>query len=333
MGITVNVRLPKLRNMPSEEPIRERSRYCPTRCVGASAAGVMYMAVCNGSAVFDARFARPAMALWHGYIAQRSWRNGGGACMRTLIGALAVAWATVVPFAGTSLAEERAVATRWARGIIEYRVDGVDDSWGSERWHMSVHPDGSRTMQTVNEIPSLGIQRSVTLRVARSFRPLELAAIYYTDGQWRGTGLFAVDGDALEATVETPAGTLRESWELPGDFAFIPHPLATDAWAVWQYDKTRPAPQQRTVYDLDSGARSAASMMGRLYSQDVEYLGMEEVTTPAGTFMTDHFRISDAGVVVNMHLIGPDYILAKFTFRAAGRESEFVLTELEIGED
>jgi hypothetical protein len=68
-------------------------------------------------------------------------------------------------------------ALRWAQGTIEYRRGEAAEVWGSEEWHMTVHADGTRTLQTRNEIPALGIQRRAILRVEASFRPLELMAM------------------------------------------------------------------------------------------------------------------------------------------------------------
>ena len=79
---------------------------------------------------------------------------------------------------GASAADPAAL--RWAQGTIEYRRGGAAEVWGSEQWHMTVHADGTRTLQTRNEIPGLGIQRRAILRVEADFRPLELMAMYFT---------------------------------------------------------------------------------------------------------------------------------------------------------
>ena len=242
------------------------------------------------------------------------------ACL-VLIGALA-GWEPVA-------AADNASIARWAKGTIEYRMLETGAVIGSEDWHLSVHPDGSRTLQTVNRLDLADAQRHVTLRVEESFRPLELTAVYYTGGVWRGTGLFSVAGDTLHAVVKTPNGLIQQERPVPDDFAFIPHPLATDAWATWSYDRARGGVQTRTVYDLDGRADSAGSMLGKLYDQPLELIGTQEVTTPAGTFQTDHFR---AGEYAHIYLTGPDAILVRFVWDSDTYKTEFVLKSLERGE-
>ena len=219
---------------------------------------------------------------------------------------------------------------RWAKGTIEYRMLATGEVIGAEHWHLTVHPDGSRTMQTANRMDLIDAQRHVTLRVAEDFRPLEVLAVYYTGGEWRGTGLFAVTGDTLRATVTSPQGMLVQEREVPERFSFIPHPLATDAWGTWTYDREQGGVQQRTVYDMDGGARSAGSMLGKLYTQPLEFLGSEEVSTPAGVFQADHFR---AGANADIYLTGPDAILVRFVYATDSIKTEFVLTRLETGVD
>lgn len=228
------------------------------------------------------------------------------------------------------VAAENASITRWAKGTMEYRMLDTREVWGTEQWHLTVHPDGSRTMQSINRMDRSetrpGTQRHVNLRVAGDFRPLEVTAVYYTGGEWRGTGLFAVDGNALTALIKTPNGMIQQSRDVPDHFSFIPHPLATNAWGTWYYDKSRGGTQEQTFYDMDSRARSVGSMLGTMYSQPLEFIGEEEITTPAGTFMTDHFRSSNA---VDMYLYGPDAILVRFVWSG----TDFILTSMETGNE
>lgn len=213
---------------------------------------------------------------------------------------------------------------RWAKGTIEYRNISDGEVSGSEEFHLTVHPDGSRTLQARNRLNNADIQRHVTHRVAANFRPLETTAVYWVKGEWRGTGLFAVDGNDLEAVVKTPDGMIRQSRRVPDNFSFIPHPLSTNAWPAWYVDKTKPGPQTITVYDMDAGAQAVSSMLGKLYDSEIEYLGEQDMTTPAGNFQVEHYRISDA---VDMYITGPDAILVRFVWKPADRD--YVLTSLE----
>lgn len=242
--------------------------------------------------------------------------------MRIIVLLFIITWAPAQVLAGENLSIQR-----WAKGSFDYRRLSSGESWGSEAWHLTVHPDGSRTMQTRNRMEASGVQRHVTLRVAENFRPLEVTAVYFVKGQWRGTGLFAVNGDQLRAIVNTPDGIVEQNRSVPENFSFIPHPLATNAWGNWYYDREKGGLQQQLVYDMDSRAGSVSSMMGKMYEQTVEFMGEEEMMVPAGTFLTRHFRVNDD---VDIYLTGPDDILVRFVWHEA--DNDFVLTSLETGE-
>ncbi len=229
---------------------------------------------------------------------------------------------------GAAPGGDNASIARWARGTFEYRLQETGEVWGSEWWHLTAHTDGTRTMQAINRMETSGTQRHVTLRVAEDFRPLEVTAVYHTGGEWRGTGLFSVSGNTLKAMLSTPNGIIRQTREVPDHFSFIPHPLSTNAWGTWYYDRAAGGPQEQTFYDMDSRAESAGSMLGTMYTESLEFMGTEEITTPAGTFSTERFRSTED---VDLYLTGPDAILVKFVWRTERGVAEFVLTSLETG--
>lgn len=237
-----------------------------------------------------------------------------------IFGVLAFA---IMPFSAFA---ENINITRWAKGEFEYRALSTGEVSGAEEWHLTVHPDGTRTMQTRNRLDEAGYQRHVTYRVAENFRPLEVTSVYWVKGEWRGTGLFAINGNELQAIVKTPDGMIEQTRAVPDHFSMIPHPLSTNAWNTWYYDKAKGGPQPMTVYDMDAGAQAVSSMLGKVYTQDLEFIGTEKMTTPAGTFDVDHFRVED---VVDMYITGPDAILVRFQWIPADRD--YVLTSLETG--
>jgi hypothetical protein len=225
---------------------------------------------------------------------------------------------------GALAADERSNAniTRWSEGKVEYRKISTGEVSGSEDWHITVHPDGSRTLETRNRLDLAGYQRHVMYRVAETFRPLDVTAVYWVKGEWRGTGLFAVTGNNLEAIVNTPDGLIRQTRMVPDQFSFIPHPLQSNAWHTWYYDRAKGGKQTTTVYDMDPGAQAASSMLGKVYTQTIEYLGTEEMTVPAGTFTVDRFNIDNA---VDIYLTGPDRVLVRFLWTPA--DADYVLVE------
>lgn len=248
--------------------------------------------------------------------------------MKGFLGALIVGvWATAAlaqtePNPDPSMTNANVV--RGAKGTIVYKTIKTGAVIGGENWNLTVHPDGTRTMQALNRYGSPGVQRHVTYRVDANFRPLEAYMLYWVGGQWRGSGYFVVQGDQLTATANTPNGMLTHNLKVPRNFSFIPHPLSTDAWHMGYYDKKKGGVQTIAVYDMDAPAAGPQTLLGRLYTQKLEYLGAEKMTTPAGTFDVDHFKIEDA---VDIYVTGPDSIMVKFVWTPADRVYELVKLE------
>ena len=219
---------------------------------------------------------------------------------------------------------DNANIVRAAKGTIVYKVLSTGAVLGGENWNLTVHPDGSRTMQALNRYGSPGVQRHVTYRVDAKFRPIEAYLLYWVGGQWKGSGLFSVHGDTLIAVANTPNGMLTQTLKVPENFSFIPHPLSTDAWHMGYYDKKKGGTQMINVYDMDAQAAGPQALLGKLYTQKLDYLGAEKTTTPAGTFDTDHFKIDNA---VDIYVTGPDAIMVKFVWSPADRVYELVKLE------
>ena len=213
---------------------------------------------------------------------------------------------------------------RWSKGSVQYRNISNGESTGSEDWRISVHPDGSRTLTTTNRVDRSDTVRTVVMRVAENFRPLELFASFWYEGAWVGTSLMTVDGNLLNALATTPSGRITQQVAIPEKFAFIPHPLQSNAWQIWTYDEAAGGPQSSTVYDLMVRLKGPGNMIGPMYESVTTLIGREEITVPAGTFEVDHYK-TESGV--DMYLTGPDHILVKFDWPAA--DQEYVLTSLE----
>jgi hypothetical protein len=81
------------------------------------------------------------------------------------------------------------------------------------------------------------------------------------------------------------------------------------------------------VYYMYAGAQAVSFMLGKICDQTLAFVGEEEMTTPAGRFTTDHFRVHDT---VKLHITGPDTIMVRFQWIPAGRD--YVLNCLEVGQ-
>ena len=95
---------------------------------------------------------------------------------------------------------------RWSKGKILFQTLSDQRQRGTEDWHLMVHPDGSRTLQMVNDIYATNSMHMTVLRVANDFRPVEAYISYWTQNGFKGSGIFTVSGNKLDAIVTGPTG-------------------------------------------------------------------------------------------------------------------------------
>jgi hypothetical protein len=213
--------------------------------------------------------------------------------------------------------------TRWARGEIEHRNTDTGKVTGGETWNVTVHPDGSRTVNATDHADPIGHMYTVVMRVGADFQPREAFVQNWSNGVFRNASLFLVKDGVIDVTTRFAETISRETVKIPERFSFIPHPLATNVWPGWYYDKVKGGIQTITVYDIAAGTKGPMRS-GQVKTHGLEYLGQEDVTVPAGTFPCDHFRIDD---IVDYYVTGPDALFVKFIWKSA--RTEYVLTALE----
>ena len=139
--------------------------------------------------------------------------------------------------------------TAWAQGRYIYRDLETGIQNGEEDWYLTQHTDGSRILRATNAyIDRTSTFRQVVLRADARFRPLEAYTVVWVDGEFRGSGLFTVTGDVLEALIQGPNGRLSQTLTVPEGFSFVPHPISTDSWHTWYYDLEKGGTQTVTLY-------------------------------------------------------------------------------------
>jgi hypothetical protein len=211
--------------------------------------------------------------------------------------------------------------TRWAEGTIAYRVKSTGVLNGHETWRLSVHPDGSRTMNATVRYSPRDVERHVVQRVDKNFGPLETYAQVWSGGAWRGAAFLRAAGKTLNVTAATPSGEQTQTLAIGDRLAVVPHVLATDSWRAMLYDKAKGGVQSVPAYNFNGAADGPTALLGRLMEYRLAYIGAQQVTVPAGTFSTDHFRIEDA---VDIFISGADGLLVKFNYPAIDREHHLI---------
>lgn len=217
--------------------------------------------------------------------------------------------------------------------VIERKVSGVHtctrigtgEPCGEERWTITVHTDGTRTIRSFLDQTSQGTQINLVLRAdADTFRPIEAFANVYDDGVSFGTGFYVVKGDTLQVTVNTPSESFVSNVDLPEQFSLLLHPISADGWHFGAgFKKGGPPVQMHNLCTLGAAGRS---VLCAVYPIPLEFVGMETVTVPAGTFETEHYKF---GADTDVWIAGPDRVMIKHEYRV--RQSRYELAELDGG--
>lgn len=215
---------------------------------------------------------------------------------------------------------------RWAKGAYEYRTLKEGVVRGSEDFHLTVHPDGSRTMRAVTDITARDISMNVIARVDARFRPIEVYFSYFRAGVLRASGLIGIDGNALTASSNGISGKITRAEVVPENIAVVSHPLALDGWTSWYVAPRPDIAQTGAIYMLNTGADPTAPLLDKVTTQRFVYHGEEQVTVPAGTFTASRITM-DGHSDVWVH--GPDRILVRYVWAEIDRD--YVLKTLDVG--
>jgi hypothetical protein len=217
--------------------------------------------------------------------------------------------------------------TRWAAGAYVYQTIKDKRVRGTERWHLNVHADGTRTMTMFNDLFARNGQITAVLRVAKDFRPLESYVSVWNNGQFKGSGLYVVKGGTVEAVIDGPQGRTTQTVSVPQNFSLGTNPVAADGWHAWYYDRAKGGEQPTLILSVEASADMTQPPILKPRNGSYVFVGREKITVPAGTFETDHYRAGDGEVWI----AGPDSINVRWAF--PGRDLEYVLTEYEAREN
>ena len=197
-----------------------------------------------------------------------------------------------------------------SRGLISYRgPDGTER--GREWFHVTVAPDGGRTMRTVSEIDDSGILRDVVLTLGPDWLPRDALVRVSVHDEPVGTGWFTFEQDQAHAEIRsTELGQVRQTVATDGwTPMFGAHQVAGDGWqaALLGRDQADGDRKQVTGILISSPLPNGAS--GPMLASTTivaERLGPETITVPAGTFDTVRYRFSPDGLEAEDVWVLPD---------------------------
>ncbi|MBM3512281.1 MAG: hypothetical protein FJX59_01045 [Alphaproteobacteria bacterium] len=206
---------------------------------------------------------------------------------------------------------------RSAEGTILYRRLKDQSVRGHERWRLMVHPDGTRTLITHNDIFDRHVVMNAIIRVRADFYPVESMVAYWNDGRFKGTGLFRIADGFMYAEIVGPEGRMTQRLAVDRDrLSILTHPLAVDGWHGGSYDRAKGGAQAIPVINLDAIAEGPRPVFGSSFKQTWHLKGTEKITVPAGTFEAERYDVGDFQVWT----MGPDRILVRFSWPKFGNE-------------
>jgi hypothetical protein len=252
------------------------------------------------------------------------------------VATLVTAWSVGLVFASTVAVAQAPPApakessgpntsmVRWVEGEYAYRAlkDGADRGW--ERFRLTVHPDGTRSMLMWHGLRARSAQFTVSLRAEGSFRPLEAYVSYWNDGKYRGSAAMFVHGPRLELVSHGTWGTHRETVDAPARFSIGSHPVSADGWHAWVSDATPGTPAR--LYSLEAGTDVFKPIRGTFRDMPMERVGPERIRVPAGEFDTVRYRMAG---MADVWVHGEDRLLIRMRQERADRD--YVLTKLTTG--
>ncbi len=177
-------------------------------------------------------------------------------------------------------------------GRIDYIHDELGER-GREFFTVTTHQDGRRVIRARCEMDDTEILRDVTYSM-EGFTPEEAYLRIVIKGQLMGSGWITFeDGAAHCESIMKDAGRVSQTVKTEGRAtSFGAHPVLCDCFHASLHNPADPTQIQWMTGILNASHSpdgSTGPMLGK-WEFGIELIGDEEITVPAGTFMTKHYR-------------------------------------------
>jgi hypothetical protein len=194
---------------------------------------------------------------------------------------------------------------RTIRGRLLYT--GAAGERGREWFAFTVHRDGSRILRAQSEIEEGEVLRDVTCSLGADWHPRDCSIRLTVADRFVGSGWFRFEEREAEGEIYTMAeGRVSQRVATSGRArAFGSHAIVNDGLMTAMFDPAGPRRQHFANLFMSSYAFNGATGPLLLPIEfGLEYLGLEEVTVPAGLFRCRRFRYVLGGSAVDGH---PEY--------------------------
>lgn len=215
-------------------------------------------------------------------------------------------------------------------GRISYSRAGEET--GREWFDLIGHPiSGARTLRAFCQMDDAGITRDVTYLLDAAFRPVDAFCRVTTDGAVSGSALFLCSADALDCEALTAElGRVSQHIAIQGPAGYLGlHPLVGDALAAHMRGRTQPGEFLPVAGFTNSiSPNGDKGLIATPVVIEAAYVGPEEVSVPAGTFVAERFalRWSPEWPPADLWVTGPEALFVRMHWSLV--DAIYELTEL-----
>jgi hypothetical protein len=216
------------------------------------------------------------------------------------------------------------------QGKVLYVTDGKGEM-GREMFYVTIQPDGARTMRATCEMDDDRLLRDAVLSVDADWHPVDAFVRLTINEKLVGSTWYNFTTHTAECEgVTAEDGRFRQSFESEHPIrTFGAHPVHGDAWGLarWKRDKDKDPSVLGMAFS--SSHRPNGGSGPKLEVSDTvtrhEYIGLEEITVPAGTFQTEHFQFLVADYPpIDIWAIGEDCVPARLRWDLLSQTYELV---------
>jgi hypothetical protein len=203
---------------------------------------------------------------------------------------------------------------------------------GSERgreWFSATAHDNGRAVRALCEIYAERLVRDVSWSLDAAFNPIEGYVRIVEDSKVTGSSWFNFNNDAVDCEAVTTAyGRVSQRVRSHAPLRFLGlHPLFGDGLLAAPRGIERPGDEDViNSVTCSFSVNGESGLIAHPQSVGVRYLGEEEVTVPAGTFLARHyqFRWQSWWAPADYWVFGDDYTFVQAKWSEFGTSSVLV---------
>lgn len=209
-------------------------------------------------------------------------------------------------------------------------------SW--ENFIVTTNPDDSHTAMSMSRFPGNSMIRHVVQTADKDFSPMDGVTRFFTDQEYQGFLVRRVVEDTVHSFVMYPDGRPVDEAALPrggSDLVLGYHPTLVEGWKFIKADRSIKGPQPVRILSSSPTWNGGVMGHGAEVSLQVEYLGEEDVSVPAGTFRGHHYLWHTGNIDgdIEVWTTGQDEICARVIGHAKGVTYELQTCEItEFGD-